>query len=282
MKLVKVLSASILMYLMFFASTTQFVACQKKTIYDTVVVKDTVTIRDTVDCDCYDLKDGLVAWYNFKGGNLNDSSGKNNHIVFNNAVKTADRFGNANGAYLFNGTSSYMRVTNSTSINPATAITLAAYFKVNTFYTGPCHGNMILNKAYGSDYSNGYYGLYITDHNCGSPVDVTKEKFTTTYGDNGNGGAPYGRTDTLFAKTGQWYLQVYTYENGISKLYINGELKDSRQGSLNFTANPADLFIGKMDNSQYPYWFNGVIDDIRIYNRALCAGEVKQLNRSKD
>jgi hypothetical protein len=282
MKLVKVLSATILVYLLFFATTTQFVACQKETIYDTVVVKDTVTIRDTVDCNCYDLKDGLVAWYNFKGGNLNDSSGKNNHIVFNNAVKTADRFGNANGAYLFNGTSSYMRVTNSTSINPATAITLTAFIKVNGFYTGTCHGNHIFNKAYGTDYMNGHYGLYFSDFNCGGPVDITKERFSGIFGNNGNGAAPAAVSDSVFVQTGKWYGLVYTCENGNSKLYINGELKDSRQAAFSFIANPADLFIGKMDNAQYPYWFNGVIDDIRIYNRALCAGEVKQLNRSKD
>jgi hypothetical protein len=282
MRLLKILSASFLLYLLCFTTTTQFVACQKETITDTVVVKDTVTIRDTVDCNCYDLKDGLVAWYNFKGGNLNDSSGKNNHIVFNNAVKTADRFGKADGAYLFNGTSSYMSVTNSTSINPATAITLAVFVKVNGFYTGTCHGNAILTKGFGSDYSDGYYGLGITDHNCTGPIDVTKQKFTAAYGNNGNGDAPFCRTDTVFAQPGKWYCYVFTHENGNSKLYINGELKDSRQATLTFNANPANLFIGKLDNSQYPYWFNGVIDDIRIYNKALCPGAVKQLNRSQD
>jgi hypothetical protein len=288
MKLLKAVSASVLFYLLFFSSTTQFVACQKDTIHDTLIVKDTVTIRDTltvrdtVDCNCYDLKDGLVAWYNFKGGNLNDSSGKNNHIIFNNAVKTADRFGNANGAYQFNGTSTYMRVANNASINPATTITMAAVIKINSFYTGECHGNTIISKAFGVEYVNGFYSLGITDHLCGSPVDVTKEKFTATYGNNTNGLAPFGRTDTLFAQTGQWYSFVYTFENGTSKLYVNGVLKDSRQAPFAFTANPADLFIGKQDNAQYPYWFNGVIDDIRIYNRALCDGEVKQLNRSKD
>ena len=60
-------------------------------------------------CNC-NLKDGLMAYYNFNGGNLNDSSGLNNNIVFNNAVKTTDRFGKANNAYLFDGSSSYMQV----------------------------------------------------------------------------------------------------------------------------------------------------------------------------
>ena len=65
-------------------------SCKKdKTVY----VKDTLFLPDTATCNCYDLADGLVAYYNFNNGNLNDSSGQGNHIVFKNAVKTTDRFG---------------------------------------------------------------------------------------------------------------------------------------------------------------------------------------------
>jgi hypothetical protein len=250
-------------------------------VKDTVTIRDTLTIRDTVDCNCYNLKDGLVAWYNFNGGTLDDSSGYGNHIKFNNAVKTADRFGNANNAYLFNGTNTYMRVPNSTSLNPSPNITIAAVIKVNAFYTGTCHGNSIVTKG-ANDYVNGWYGMGLTDHSCSGPLDPNKVKFTTAYGNNGYGDAPFCRTDTAFAKTGVWYSYVFTCENGKTKLYVNGELKDSRQAALNFTANAADVLIGRMNDAQYPYWFNGVIDDVRIYNRALCDGEVKQLNRSKN
>jgi hypothetical protein len=285
MKLLKILSGSLVLYFLFFATSTQVSSCVKETIYDTVIIRDTTIIRDTVDCNCYDLKDGLVAWYNFNGGNLNDSSGKNNHIAFNNAVKTTDRFGRADGAYIFNGSASYMRVTNSGSLNPTSAITLAAVVKVNDFYNGLCHVNQILGKVdnYG-DYMPGFYNLRISDYPdyCGNPIDVNKQKFSGAYGDN-NIGAAFTRTDTVFVKKSQWYNIVYTYESGVSKLYINGELKDTRSLAGNtFTPNTADLFIGKCNNSQYPYWFNGVIDDVRIYNRALCLGEVKQLNRVKD
>jgi hypothetical protein len=44
--------------------------------------------------------------------------------------------------------------------------------------------------------------------------------------------------------------------------------------ATNHGNNFDDLFIGKMDNPQYPYWHNADIDDIRIYNRALSASEV--------
>lgn len=50
-----------------------------------------------------------------------------------------------------------------------------------------------------------------------------------------------------------------------SRRYISTALKNIRFGSTTFTPNTSDLFIGKMDNTQYPYYMNGVIDEIRIY-----------------
>src|SRR5579864_4812496 len=84
-------------------STTTFTGCSKDTtIHDTTVkvVIDTLTIHDTVNtCNC-NLTDGLIAYYNFNGGSLKDSSGYANDIFENSATKTKDRFGNANNAYL--------------------------------------------------------------------------------------------------------------------------------------------------------------------------------------
>jgi hypothetical protein len=122
------ITGTILLYLVFFAGTTQIAGCEKTTVQHdttvkivtdtvikTVTVRDTLTLRDTL----YTLTDGMVAYYNFDGGNLNDSSGHNNNISFSNALPAADRFGIPNNAYIFDGASSYMRVPNSASLNPS-------------------------------------------------------------------------------------------------------------------------------------------------------------------
>src|SRR5450755_3483012 len=130
------------------------------TIRDTIHTKttDTLTIRDTINsCNC-NLADGLIAYYNFNGGNLNDSSGHDNNIIFNSAVKTTDRFGRANNAYLFNGSSSYMKVANSVSLNPANAITLMATFKINGYYSANCVNNQVFGKGW-NDFINGFYEM---------------------------------------------------------------------------------------------------------------------------
>ena len=113
---------------------------------------------------------------------LTDSSGYNNNIIFNNATKTIDRFGNPNNAYLFNGSSSYMRVQNSPSLNPNN-ITMYAIVNVAGFYTGVCSGNQILMKGHQYQ-TNGLYALAFSDTavGCGS-FEFNKETFSGSYGD---------------------------------------------------------------------------------------------------
>src|SRR5215203_3476019 len=75
---------------------------------------------------------GLVAYYPFNG-NANDASGNGNNPIFNNAALTADRLGNANNAYSFNGIDNYIRIPNSSSLNPSSAISLCAWVKIKDF-----------------------------------------------------------------------------------------------------------------------------------------------------
>jgi len=258
------------------AATTGITGLTAGTYYFQLQVTDNANLTglDTVAVRVlYDVQSGLVAYYNFNGGTLNDSSGYGNNITFNNATQTSDRHGNANNAYLFNGTSSYMQVPNSASLNPNT-ITLMAVFKVNGFYQGLCHVNQILGKGM-PDNINGFYMLRFSDYvlNCTDPLDTNSEKFAGSF--SGAGASP----DTVFVKTGQWYNLTFTYDGNDAKLYLNGELKWSTHMPVSFVANSHDIFIGRdEDNIQYPYWFNGVIDEIRIYNLALPAGAVKQLS----
>jgi Concanavalin A-like lectin/glucanases superfamily len=260
---------------------TNLSSCTKetiKTVHDTLtlVVKDTVRITDSV----YNLNDGLVAYYNFNSGSLSDSSGYNNNIVFNNAVKTADRFGNANNAYLFNGTSSYMQVKNNVSLNTGN-ITLTAIVKLNGFYPGKCHGNEILQKGT-VDQNQGVYFLRVTDrfNDCVLTADTSKEELGGSYGDYGSSGNVFDSAN--YIRTNKWMNIVYTFDGKQSKIYIDGQLKRTNTGNAIFNSNANDLFIGRAESSEYPYWFNGIIDEVRIYNRALSAASVKQLNSLKN
>lgn len=275
MKVVRSVAGITSLLVILFSLQTNLVSCKKQIVTDTVIVKDTVTVVDSIYCHCYNLNDGLIAYYNFNGGNLNDSSGNKNNIVLNNgATLEADRYGHPNNAYRFNGTSNYMQVKNSASLNP-TNITIAAIVKLNGFYKGACHGNNILQKGT-VDQNQGVYALRVNDitHDCSTAPDTTKETFGGLYGDYG---AAVAVNDTGHVATAKWYEVVYTYDGHYSKLYVDGVLRAYVTGTATFSPTTQDLFIGRAESAVYPYWFNGVIDEIRIYNKALCDGAIKQL-----
>lgn len=290
MKIFPVFAAAMI-FVFCFSLTTGITSCTKTKIeYDTTFVPvhdtttlqvhdtttlqvhDTTVIKDTT----YNLKKGLVAYFSFVDGDLADSSGYGNNIIFNNATKTADRFGHPDNAYLFNGTSSYMQVKNSNTLNPD-SITIYAIVNVNGFYTGLCSGNNIVTKG-SQDDVNGFYLLQFTDYNvvCGTP-NLNNETFGGGYGDNVPKGTAVGVASEDPIKKGQWYYVAFTYDRSVAKMYINGDLVRSVSKTVNFNANSKDLFIGRHENSLFPYYFNGIIDEVRIYNRALTSCEISHL-----
>jgi hypothetical protein len=287
MKLHRLLPGALPLYLILISSGTHFSSCTKKeiihdtlthTIRDTLVVKDTVVVADTSRA----LKGGLIAYFNFNNGSLQDSSGYNNHIIFNSASKTIDRFGNPNNAYLFDGSSSFMEVKNNSTLNPG-SITMFAIIKINGFNNGPCHANQILGKG-NPDETAGLYFLRFRDYlsDCNSPLNPNAVVFHGAYGDNIPGGTAAGvEAENTILQTGKWYSVAYTYDGYTSKLYANGVLLSTLDLSVNFAANMRDLFIGRSENDLYPFWFNGVIDEIRIYNRALSVELINKLNNLK-
>ena len=60
-------------------------------------------------------------------------------------------------------------------------------------------------------------------------------------------------------------------------MYLDGQSMTSRDISLHETIMNRQVQIGGTDRNINPNYFNGVIDDVRIYNRALSEAEVKSL-----
>ena len=218
------------------------------------------------------LKDSLIAYYPFTGNDL-DSSGYNNNPSFNNAILTTDRFGNANSAYSFNGSNSYIQIPGSTSLNTGPAVSLSLWVKPNGFYTGTCGGNYLLCKGlesetgYGAVFSATAYDNKLGINQCNYPADTAHQFF---YGMI-TAGSP-----NLFIHTGSWYHLVYTNNGSVSKLYVNDSLISTNSATIKFNSN--DIYLGRYFSiASTPYWLNGVLDDIRIYNRAIDSSEVREL-----
>lgn len=283
MKLFKLfLAAPVVIFFLVLFSGPTLSSCNKANLHDTITIvkNDTIIKNDTtviVD-SIYGLHCGLVAYYNFNGGTLHDSSGMGNDIyATNNVTLTTDRFGRANNAYSFDGSTSFMHVANSQSLNP-TNITLMAIVKLTGYNLGPCFISQILIKGY-NDQSQGIYGLRLLPGiggACALQQDSAAEKVAGYYG---GWGSTTGSLDSVYQiKPNTWFTMVYTFDGSVSKMYVNGQLNDTHIGTAQFNPNTDDLSIGMTYNPSFYYNFQGAIDEIRIYNKALSAAAVKQLS----
>ena len=113
------------------------------------------------------------------------------------------------------------------------------------------------------------YGTGTTGNACGGAFSQDRtmfvsqnDDFTLIMGGNPN-------------TVGTWYHFVMTYDGTTAKMYRNGQLIGSLAKSWN-TLNNNDIFrLGVGTSGQQ--WFNGVIDDLKIYNRAVTDAEAEQI-----
>ena len=72
----------------------------------------------------------------------------------------------------------------------------------------------------------------------------------------------------------KWYHVAVTFEGNYYRLYVDGVLYDEQTGSFT-PSKTLSLYIGAHNTGGFP--FNGIIDEVRIYDRSLTANEIKQL-----
>ena len=210
---------------------------------------------------------GLVAWYPFNG-NANDSSGNGNNAIVHGAALTADRFGNLNKAYSFDGASSYLIA--SASALPTADWTMSVWF----LSTNLSPGAAIM--AYGGSSCGTSSILDMNNHDSG----LNKYSF--------QGGCEVNRLDAPYPSSPgyTWHHLVLTTSRSGTAIYLDGQRIGSDTTYVNNTyVAGKDLIIGACVNNngigaeadQNAGYFPGSLDDIRIYNRALSSYEVQLL-----
>jgi hypothetical protein len=203
------------------------------------------------------LDEGLVAYYPFNG-NANDESGKVNHGTVFSAEITDDRNGVSSSAYKVSK-GKYIELPPIDDISGDKSRTISIWLKnTNSYRAKPfVYGTLSPGKAFGIVYDN--------------RAGVNKWEFWAHYPDH-----KIGTVDK------EWRLHTITYHNGTITYYIDGLLK---KGETNwFGAQPrlntskTKIYIGS-GISFDPDWsyFDGSVDDVHIYNRALSATDVLAL-----
>ncbi len=210
--------------------------------------------------------DGLVGYWPFDG-NANDETGNGNNGTVNGAILTTDRFGAASSAYDFDGVDD--KIFNSNEFLTLNVdLTISSWFNTNDITQGSqCIINSLEHTGIGiifnHNYNSGRMNLFLGDG-------------INFWDVNGLGGIKSDyQNDT-------WYNVILIKQNDLYKVYINGvvDMETNVNNSSNYN-NIVGFRFGSISADAGYEQFNGKLDDIGIWNRALTQEEITTLYESE-
>ena len=244
----------------------------KKILLFGAIAISTLTFGQNVPS--YVPTNGLVGWWPFNG-NANDESGNGNNGTVNGATLTADRNGNNNSAYSFDGVNDN--------------IYLSPFFDNNNSIQQEITYSYWINLTDLPTSSNVYATFHFDSYWKNKNASVSS---TGNYGHGAtNPNISYGISlDTINLTIDNWYHIVYVFKPGSMELYLNGELINEK--SVPFTyldyeqeitgnSNGKNLIGSQSSVSNGDYrFYNGKIDDFGLWNKALSHSEIIDLYNS--
>ncbi len=220
-------------------------------------------------------RDGLVAFYPFSG-NANDQSGNNlNGNVFG-ATLAVDRHGNSNCTYSFDGGDDYIDMGNPAALQINTTLTIGVWVNLRDYKSHPVIPNRLISSAIltkiffdpnqGGNPSRGYRIMqdFYGDGTPGwSTAIYSSEQFTSSL---------HAGSTAL----DQWFFLAMVMNGNQLFFYENDRLINSLTMPSTILADGSlgELNVGRYSNG---FYFNGYIDDLTIYDRALSQAEVQRL-----
>ena len=216
-------------------------------------------IRESADSTTSLPTNGLVGYWKLDEGNnsnAEDSSGNdNNGTLINSPTWTTGQFGQA---LKFDGIDDYVEINDHNSLKPAN-ITVSVWVNI----TNEMNWDGIVSKMDTDLWDKGY---------CIALDNQTPKNFMWFINNES--------TTTLIPTTSGWIYLVGTYDGSVLKFYKNGILEDTLNDTDGIIHHAQPVMIGNVAGAGY--YLDGMIDNVRIYNRALSAVEVQVLyNESK-
>jgi hypothetical protein len=202
----------------------------------------------------------VIADYRFNG-DANDISGNGNHGVVNGATLTTDRFGNPNSAYSFNGTSDYIDLPNGTNTNLNVIGEIGISFWIKT---GLSSATTIISC--GDNVTAGGDGYLISSSLPPSPSTIAYHSTSWDYG-------------TTVINDNIWHNIIITENADALWIFVDGML-DITNTIVSFPTSWAGARrIGVASNMAN--YFNGQIDDVKIYNCALDSTQIDSIYQAE-
>jgi chitodextrinase len=197
---------------------------------------------------------GPVAAYSFNsvsGASAPDDSGNGNTGAVSGAVPATGRNG---GGLAFDGIDDVVTVADSASLDLTSAVTLEAWIDVDI----ATDWRAVLYKGKPGALAYGFF----SSSSANIPTGVVL-----------SGGAEHGVSGGQQFQPGSWAHMALTYDGSMVRLYLGGQLFGSTAASGPLATNADPFRIG--GNGILGQHFAGVIDDVRVYNRALTAAEIQ-------
>jgi hypothetical protein len=224
---------------------------------------------DGIDQDCdgvddvceIDLDEGLVAYYPFNG-NADDESENGNDGTVYGATLAVDRFGNTESAYSFDGEDDGIKIFG--NVIQGSIFTTSMWVKTaDTAYALISGANSINDNEY----------LLYVDHYLDSNLEIY---YHSGLGDENRYVTEIKPSDNT------WHMITVTSGPDKTSFYVDGVLSDSTTFGVGADLLVESLWIGKEQDCIDGCWadgqqYYGVLDDIRIYNRALSEAEIQEL-----
>lgn len=163
--------------------------------------------------------------------------------------------GKINSALFFDGIDDYVQVDDASNLNPRSAITISAWIK---WAIDPTTGG-----SWTSIVSKDGDRQYRLQHN----QDNSRFEFAVRTSSGGR-----WLTSATTPIENVWYYVVGTYDGESLKIYVNGSLENSISYSGDILQSSSPLLIGRHSNTGRN--FNGIIDEVALYNRTLSANEI--------
>ena len=196
---------------------------------------------------------GLVAAFAFDEGSgttVTDASGTGNNGTTANTTWAAGKNG---GALSFNGTSSRVTIPDSASLHLTTAMTLEAWVDKTATNAG---WRDVIYK--GDD--NYYLSASSASNNRPAGGGIIGGTYSEAYA-------------TATPATNTWVHLALTYDGSAVRLFVNGAQVASTATTGNIATSTNPLSIGS--DPIYGQYFQGLIDDVRVYNVALSAAQIQ-------
>ena len=223
-------------------------------IVDGSVMSISNSVQSVVNKPC--TENGLVGWWKLNG-DATDSSGLGNNGTISGALATTGQNGIASNAMSFDGLDDYITISSPNNLSPS-SITISGWLYLNNT------GNWMMINRGGSSTPGAYYVFgYLNGSN-----EIIEFSMTDALG------VRTSMATTIFINT--WIHIVATFDSlaNTKRLYINGVLMGTSIASVSRANITSPLYFGRYTSG---YYTNGLIDDNRIYDRALSATEIQQL-----